>query len=456
MSSHDSHPVDPVSERLGHVVAVWRDITLVWGGYRCKYTVSETDAEFYWDPAVVHAHDEGIWSARRTFGDVPPETSGAAAEVIGDFLFVACGMVRGSTERYTNELYKLDLKSLLWTKMSPEGTRPLKSDKMTSWVDGQRMYLFGGYGKPRESGVWYPTSLQFIPEPSLPTTVGGRGWNNQLVFYETESNSWHWPSCSGSVPSPRACHATFFTSGVYKLFDPTNNFKWRDWHAHRHRSLAISFGGRSGIDGKLNDIYVFDSEAAEWLDIEDLGCTPPEETIDVSKYIPRGRSWHSLTKISSKCAVLFGGYDNHSRTLGDCWVLNFYYLLNVDWDVTWDEIWIRCEHHEDTTSSAQSASVDQQICGRLGHHAVKEPNSRRLWIIGGMAGDIAFAYPDRLKHADRVKELTFSSDQRLKVLALESVVMNLERLAPEVQKLPMNLRKLVEAKSRAYRRINSM
>ena len=109
MSSHDSHPVDPVSERLGHVVAVWRDITLVWGGYRCKYTVSEMDAEFYWDPAVVHAHDEGIWSPRRTFGDVPPETSGAVAEVIGDFLFVACGMVRGSTERCVCDPY-LNLK----------------------------------------------------------------------------------------------------------------------------------------------------------------------------------------------------------------------------------------------------------------------------------------------------------------------------------------------------------
>ena len=72
-----------------------------------------------------------------------------------------------------------------------------------------------------------------------------------------------------------------------------------------------------------------------------------------------------------------------------------------------------------------------------------------------MAGDIAFAHPNRLKHADRVKELTFSSDQRLKVLALESVVTNLERLAPEVQKLPINLRKLVEAKSRAYRRMKS-
>ena len=73
-----------------------------------------------------------------------------------------------------------------------------------------------------------------------------------------------------------------------------------------------------------------------------------------------------------------------------------------------------------------------------------------------MAGDIAFAHPNRLKHADRVKELTFSSDQRLKVLAVESVVMNLERLAPEVQKLPINLQKLVEAKSRAYRRMISM
>ena len=66
--------------------------------------------------------------------------------------------------------------------------------------------------------------------------------------------------------------------------------------------------------------------------------------------------------------------------------------------------------------------------------------------MGGMSGDIAFAYPNKLKHAERVKELTFSSDQKLKVLALESVVKNLEILAPEVQRLPINLRKLVEAR----------
>ena len=90
---------EPVSQRLGHVVAVWRDMTVVWGGYHCKYTVSEADAEFYWAPAVVHCHEDGVWSARNCRGEVPPETSGAVAEVVGDDLFVACGMVRGSNER---------------------------------------------------------------------------------------------------------------------------------------------------------------------------------------------------------------------------------------------------------------------------------------------------------------------------------------------------------------------
>jgi len=434
MSSHETLP-DPVNERLGHVVAVWRDITLVWGGYRCKYTVSEMDAEFYWDPAVVHFHDEGIWSARMTRGDVPPETSGAVAEVVGYGLFVACGMVRGSAERYSNEIYKLDLKSWLWSKMSPVGTRPLKSDKMSSWVGDQKMYLFGGYGKPRESGTWYPSTLQFIPEPSLPTTVGGRGWNNQLVYYDTDSNSWHWPSCSGSVPSPRACHATFFTSGVYKVFNRNRQGLFDE----RHRSFAVSFGGRSGGDGKLNDIHIFDLDTAEWFDVEDIGRTP-FGNVDGSEAYPMGRSWHSLTRISPDSAVLFGGYDNHSRTLGDCWVLDIEAMLNGGYGFFWDEIWFRCEHHEDTPWS--------NLGQRLGHHAIKEPNSRRLWIVGGMSGDIAFAYPNRLKHADRVKELTFSSDLRLKVLALESVVKNVERLAPEVQRLPINLRKLVEARSR--------
>ena len=64
------------------------------------------------------------------------------------FFFNSIFHIMGLDHRYSNEIFKLDMKSLSWSKMSPEGTRPLKSDKMSSWVDGQKVYLFGGYGKP--------------------------------------------------------------------------------------------------------------------------------------------------------------------------------------------------------------------------------------------------------------------------------------------------------------------
>ena len=111
-------------------------------------------------------------------------------------------------------------------------------------------------------------------------------------------------SCSGSVPTPRACHATF-TSGVYKVFNRRRDELFDD----RQRSFSVSFGGRSGDAGKLNDIHIFYSDAAEWLNVG----RAPVGNVDGTEAYPRGRSWHSLTRISSNSAVLFGGYDNQSR-----------------------------------------------------------------------------------------------------------------------------------------------
>ena len=32
-SKYSKEECDPVNDRLGHVVAVWRDLTLIWGGF---------------------------------------------------------------------------------------------------------------------------------------------------------------------------------------------------------------------------------------------------------------------------------------------------------------------------------------------------------------------------------------------------------------------------------------
>ena len=48
---------DPVNDRMGHVVAVWRDLTLVWGGFfdGQVYADQETyDEKDMWNPSVVY------------------------------------------------------------------------------------------------------------------------------------------------------------------------------------------------------------------------------------------------------------------------------------------------------------------------------------------------------------------------------------------------------------------
>ena len=74
------------------------------------------------------------------------------------------------------------------------------------------------------------------------------------------------------------------------------------------------------------------------------------------------------------------------------------------------------------------------------HVAVQEPISHRVWILGGTPRD-------REKKDAGIRELTFSSDQPLKLLALESVSKNLDKLAPEIKTLPEVLRLAVKAKA---------
>ena len=173
----------------------------------------------------------------------------------------------------------------------------------------------------------------------------------------------------------------------------------------------------------FNNIFMLDMDSMEFKSIKgsphlvNAGLWPKERI-----------SEHTLTMISQKAAVLFGGRDSDEERLGDCW------LLNIDECITnlnAEKIWIQCKHHEENI-----------WFGRCGHAAVKEPSSHRVWIVGG------FGYvPTSEMSSLHIKELTFSSDQTLKVLALESVTKNLDKLSPQIKELPETLRLSVEAKS---------
>ena len=149
---HEEMEFAAVKDRTNHVIGVWNNTVLIWGGWR-------SHGSKYWDPKIVHCYLDGIWMKKRTRGEVPPPMAGPAAGIIGDQLFVACGyrakgnlneedlIALNSNKAMTDTLYKLDLNQWTWSKLEPGGIKPLKSFRMASWVSEERLFLFGGNWK---------------------------------------------------------------------------------------------------------------------------------------------------------------------------------------------------------------------------------------------------------------------------------------------------------------------
>lgn len=63
--------MDQVNNRDGHVVAVWKEVTLVWGGSSVTWKWDDTLNGHiipYWDPSIVQCHRDGIWMSKTTAG----------------------------------------------------------------------------------------------------------------------------------------------------------------------------------------------------------------------------------------------------------------------------------------------------------------------------------------------------------------------------------------------------
>lgn len=390
-----------VHNRVGHVAVTWNELTLIWGGYNSCSDDDDSSTSKYWDPGTVYYHFEGRWIQRKTAGDVPSATSGATAQVCLDVMYVLCGFRRqsgeGGVEANTNEVFGLDLNTWTWTKHTPVGQAPLKVDKLSSWSYDGGIYIFGGFGLAPDESTRYPNYLRFRQEGTIFQDVPARGWSNQIVRYDIARDRWDWPLCVASnvVPCPRAAQTTIICG-----------------------SDVFLFGGRLGRE-RMNDLHHLDMKTMRWNVVHGK---------HTGKAFPTGRSWHSLTWISDRGAILFGGYDARSAPLGDCWFLDTKACREADDTRKNNDLWTRCKHHEKDPGIHGSA--------RLWHQAVKEPTSNRVWVMGGVVSDIMRA----AEHPIDMVVMAFSSDQTLKLLAMESVVKNYNRGDINSSELPETLR----------------
>ena len=382
--------MDPVNRRSGHVVVVWQDMTLIFGG--AHYKGPKATEWSRWDPATIHCHQDGIWTTKITTGEVPVSVHNETAQVIGDNLYLVVFYA----------VHKLDLTTFIWSKMEPRGTRPLGYSHPVSWVRGEKIFLFGGYGYGRKEGKQYPSSLQTT------RLVLSSGWffNNQLVYYDCQDNSWNWPMSYGDIPSPRAGAAAF---SVIDIDDKSGG------SGTKHRSFAFVMGGSTN-SVYHNDLYILDLDKMIWKAIRG------SKDLVNAKIWPGARRHHSLTPISKKFAVLYGGH-GHGH-IGDCWLLNIQECIS---EMNAEKTWTQCKHHV----------ADK----RSNHKSVIEPSSKRVWIVGGSVNNEG-------QYSDHITELPFSSDQTLKVLALESVTRNIDKLAYNSKELPDVLRLAIESKAK--------
>ena len=257
---HEEMEFAAVKDRTNHVIGVWNNTVLIWGGWRSY-------GSKYWDPKIVHCYLDGIWMKKRTRGEVPPPMAGPAAGIIGDQLFVACGYagignraeddftLPLSNMAVTDTLYKLDLNQWTWSKLEPGGTKPLKSWKMASWVSGERLFLFGGVGGDKIAGQTYPESLKTRKLNDVDV------WSNQLVYYDSATNNWYWPSTCGEIPPPRMGYAACVT-------DDSNS------ESNLSMSYAIVFGGFDVVWHEYERYYNVTKRKA--LTFYDLGLSSQE------------------------------------------------------------------------------------------------------------------------------------------------------------------------------------
>ena len=305
-------------------------------------------------------------------------------------------------EADSNDVFALSLKTRKWQKLVPHGLTPFNSNKLTSWLYNHKIYLFGGYGPaPDEDhkckASWFYDSATDEPMP--------RGWNNQLVVFDPNRCAWDWPKTS-ETPLPRAAHAAA---------------------VNQDAGYALLFGGRHGVR-RLNDLHYLDLKTLEWEQVMDATTDDMSDHHDV----PCGRSWHSLTYLSDHRFLLFGGFNESNKPMGDCWLLTFNPAFPCDYR------WQRLMHLEDPLFGK-----------RIWHVGAKIPDQDGVMIIGGFGTDSAITDLDS-SHSQEVIRLILSP-KPLFSLALDASCETLDREKKlNLNGLPGDLVKTVQKRLPKY------
>ena len=118
-----------------------------------------------------------LWSLLPTTGPLPPGELDGRSVSVGRYLFTFGGHDESS---YFNDVYKLDLDTLQWTKVQSSGSSPVKKIACgLVRVNERTLCCFGGYG------IEGPTQ----PGSTFTRDTNGRGWTNEFQFFNVKNGN---------------------------------------------------------------------------------------------------------------------------------------------------------------------------------------------------------------------------------------------------------------------------
>ncbi|KAI6182081.1 Kelch domain-containing protein 2-like [Aphelenchoides bicaudatus] len=303
----------------GHVATSYRGCLLVFAGYFCSENqLGYREPEFLYVYPYALAGNFNVWLKIKCTSKVPLKPNcGASALIHGDSLFIFGGTttvpenIARSRSFSASTLYKLDLKTGVWqfVDIPLDKKLPTPRDKSASWIIGNKLYFFGGYGA-RLSRLEHTDSYLFDADDFKEGNDAGRNvWNNQLLEFDVVKSEWNLVPKSGCVPTQRAAPGAAYVQDLHSVF---------------------LFGGRDEAC-RLNDLYRLDNFSMHWSKLE------------VEGEKPSGRSWSTFTLLPKQRVILMqGGFSNEDQPLDDAWHLDLsdFYDLQKCRDGTATVRWI--------------------------------------------------------------------------------------------------------------------
>lgn len=212
-------------QRYGHTAVAYGKKIYVWGGRNEENACNQV---------YIFDTESLTWTRPKASGMVPAARDGHTACVINHRMYIFGGFEE-EIDRFSNDVYYLDLATLKWHYVMTSGEVAKYRDFHSASAIGTRMYVFGGRG-----------------DVNGPYGNQNEEYCSNIIYFDAESNRWHKPVTTGDIPKGRRSHSSFIVDG-----------------------LLYIFGGFNGLTREhFNDLHRFNPVTCEWKRIHPHG-TPP-------------------------------------------------------------------------------------------------------------------------------------------------------------------------------------